>query len=313
MKVILFFFLFLITLSTTAQQKNFTTLRNWSKHKTDFFFGLRYNLFMGDVGGINPIQSVHKFSDVSFVSNSFGAQGGYRFRFHPYWATSSRIQIGQLRGNDALMNNDLRQARNIHFRSAYAEISQRLEFIAFAHEQGEARFIIKKRRDYQLYTYLGIGLLVFNPQAEYKYTWLNLHSLRTEGQGLAGGPSPYKRITASIPLGFGFKTILKDSWSIRFELEYSPTFTDYLDDVGGVYYNSQLLANELGEAAAYLSNPSTNNSELFTTGKSRGNKQLDGFFSFSMLLSKNTTYKYYSKAMKLREKRKKTGSEKGNE
>jgi hypothetical protein len=296
-KIILCVFSTVICTSFSAQQRNFNTMRNWSKYRKDYFFGAGFNQFMGDLGGFEKFGKNYSFS-----SNSLSAQAGYRWRFHPYWATNTRIQIGQLTGNDAMKNDVFLKARNLHFRSFYTEFSQRIELILFAEELGEARFIIKERKYFQFYLYSGLGFILFNPQAKYNEKWTNLHPLRTEGQGLDGGPKPYSRITATTPFGMGYKAQLSEMWTIRFELEYNHTFTNYLDDVGGVYYDAQKLATEIGETSAYLSNPSTSNADWFSAGKARGNKRMDGFYSFSVLFSKNITYKSYSNSRKIKRK-----------
>jgi hypothetical protein len=87
-------------------------------------------------------------------------------------------------------------------------------------------------------------------------------------------------------------------WTIRFELEYNHSFTNYLDDVGGVYYDTQKITTKIGETSVYLSNPSTTNTEWFSAGIARGNKRMDGFFSFSVLFSKNITLNNYHKNLK---------------
>jgi hypothetical protein len=134
---------------------------------------------------------------------------------------------------------------------------------------------------------------LFNPKAHYQGKWVALHALRTEGQGLPGGSTPYKRISASIPLGMSFQVELSRMWNIGMEAEYVFTFTDYLDDVGGRYYDPTVLASEFGEASAYLSNPATENSASSGVGQPRGDKKPDGFFSIGFIFSRNVTYTNY--------------------
>lgn len=77
------------------------------------------------------------------------------------------------------------------------------------------------------------------------------------------------------------------------EIDYTATLSDYLDDAGGVYYDQQLLGSEMGEASAYLSNPATQNTQWFAEGQARGKDGTDGFFSFTLVLTRNITYKNY--------------------
>lgn len=277
-----------------AQPKNFNTQRNWSLSKKELSLGGGVTQFVGDLGGVNKLSSNYRISDLTWPSTSWNAQIGYRFRFHPYYATKSRIQVGRLQGNDALKTNDFQQSRNLHFRSFYIEFSQRIECILFAREKlGCTRYSIpgRSRKFYQLYVYAGAGLIYYNPQAKYNGSWIDLQPLKTEGQGLSDGPKPYKRLTASVPLGLGFQFEIKRFWRIGLELEYTPTFSDYLDDVGGVYYDQDQLAAQVGSTSAALSNPSVQHQEWFQKGMKRGNiASHDSYFTLSVFLSRNITY-----------------------
>ena len=94
-----------------------------------------------------------------------------------------------------------------------------------------------------------------------------------------------------MPVGIGFRFGIGRMWRIGLEAEYTFTFSDYIDDVGGVYYDQNLLAAQIGEASAYLSNPSTQNTGWFGSGQARGNnKRFDGFFTFNILLVRNISY-----------------------
>lgn len=278
---------------SNAQPSNFNTQRNWSISKKELAIGFGATQFNGDLGGVNKLSSIHGFSDLKFPSTAWNAQLGYRFRYHPYYATKSRIQVGELKGNDALKVDQYQFSRNLNFRSFYLELSQHFELILIAREQMSCpRFVIKKRwlKFYQFYVTAGVGLLYFNPQANYNGSWVNLHPLKTEGQGLPNGPKPYKRITATVPLGLGFRWNISRMWRMGVELEYTPTFSDYLDDVGGVYYDKNVLASQVSQASADLSNPAKQNLNWFQTGMSRGNSCRDGYFSCSFLLIRNITY-----------------------
>ncbi len=279
-----------------AQHTNFNTKRMWFLNKKEVFFGGGITQFAGDLGGVYKISSQHGISDLDLPSTSWNALGGYLFRFHPYWATSSHVDFGQLRGNDALKTNPAIRSRNLHFQSFYVELSQRIECLLFEKTRQESRYPTRKRprRYFRISPYMGAGILLYNPKAHYQGKWVALHALRTEGQGLPGGSKAYKRISASIPLGVSFQVELSRMWNIGMEAEYVFTFTDYLDDVGGRYYDQTVLATELGEASAYLSNPSTQNSTSYGTGQPRGDKKLDGFFSFGLIFSRNVTYKNYA-------------------
>lgn len=283
MKIWLILIITSLSVNGLSQHTNFNTQANWALDKKGFFFGAGATQFNGDLGGF------------SFSSTSWNASAGYRIRFRPFLVTSSKIRMGQLRGDDAQKDDLYYSSRNLHFRTTFAELSQRIELIALTKEPRESRYGIKGMKPfyYDLVLHGGIGIMYFSPKARHDGTWIALHPLKTEGQGL-GGPDPYSRITAVLPLGLTFKWKTARMWKMGIELEYTFTFSNYLDDVGGTYFDSDILSNEVGASSAYLSNPSTQNHDWFETGQPRGNDKLDGYFSISLIFDRNTTYKDYT-------------------
>ena len=102
-----------------------------------------------------------------------------------------------------------------------------------------------------VYLFGGIGLMYFNPKAEYQGEWIALQPLGTEGQGLPGQDDKYSRITFTIPYGIGIGKTIDRYWAINFELTMRQTFSDYIDDVSGEYYGrEELRAARLAEGAS---------------------------------------------------------------
>jgi hypothetical protein len=54
---------------------------------------------------------------------------------------------------------------------------------------------------------------------------------------MEGQSKKYSRVSFAIPLVMGIKYRFAPKWTLFGELGYRFTFTDYLDDVGGYYYN----------------------------------------------------------------------------
>lgn len=278
-----------------AQPSNFNTQRNWSFNKKELTLGVGGTNFLGDLGGANQIGTDYSVKDWDFPSTSLGGSISYRYRWHPFYATSFMVNFGRVRGNDANTEEEIRNNRNLHFRSNVINVSQRFEIIAFANEKVGKRYSINglKGMGYkatQVYFFTGIGATYFNPKAQYQGNWVNLHDLHTEGQGLAGGPEQYKRVTATIPFGMGFRIATSKFWRVGLELTYVKTFSDYIDDVGGVYYDPSVLMSTYGEASAYLSNPGKTPS-WFNPGSQRGDSQKDALFYYNITIAKNLTYK----------------------
>lgn len=100
------------------------------------------------------------------------------------------------------------------------------------------------------YVFAGVGVFGYKP-----YTFaqdgskINLQPLSTEGQGLPDGAKPYKLVQLCIPLGIGALYAVNEDIRVGFELGYRKTFTDYLDDVSGDYFDEGALFAAKGQTA----------------------------------------------------------------
>lgn len=307
MKNLSFLILLLTVSSYTSfgQHTNFNTQSNWALNKKEWMLGFGGTQFTGDLGGRNQVGTDYSLVDIDWPSTSLGGMLGYRYRFHPYWATTTSLNIGMIRGNDAHTQEIIRESRNLHFRSMIFEIQQRIEVIVLAHEKFGNRYGLaghsKKMGNHneQIYLFTGIGAVYFNPKAQYKGSWTALRPLNTEGQTLDGGPNKVLGITATIPFGIGARMGIGRMWRLGIEATYVKTFSDYIDDVSGVYYDRDILAVEMGEEAAYLSNPSQTNTTWFGKGQQRGDDQLDAYYYMNLFVARNVTYKDYARARRM--------------
>jgi hypothetical protein len=277
-----------------AQPSNFNTSKNWALHKKEVYFGLAASQFQGDVGG-GPTEGRQKtMLDINFRSTRFAGHVGYRYRFHPMFATKTHLNVGMLHGDDALSKDEIRFNRNLHFRTIIVELSQQLEFILWSNEQVGRRYNIPGLKGYrnksdQIYVFAGVGVAYFNPKAQYNGSWVALRPLGTEGQNFDDGPKKYLPVTVTIPFGIGFKVGIGRTWKFGMEVTYHKTFTDYMDDVSTVYYDQGALAAQ-DQMAADVANP-TYRPDWFYSGAQRGNdKDKDAFFFTNVTLIKNITY-----------------------
>lgn len=278
-----------------AQPTNFNTQRNWSMNKKELLFGLGATGFLGDLGGANQVGTDYSIKDLDLPSTGFGGLIGFRYRFHPYYATTTTLNIGMVRGDDAKTADLIRNSRNLHFRSPIINLSQRFEIILLANEKIGRRFNIPglkgfKDHNEQFYLFGGIGITYFNPKAKYNGSWTALRPLSTEGQGLPDGPGEYLPVTATVPLGVGVRMGINRFWRVGLEATYVKTFSDYIDDVSGSYYDPAILQSQKGDAAAYLSNPASANAIWFSPGDQRGDKQNDAMFFVNVTVYRNITY-----------------------
>src|SRR5690606_26031251 len=142
---------------------------------------------------------------------------------------------------------------------------------------------------------------------QFNNAWVSLKPLRTEGQGLPGGPEEYDNIQICIPMGVGVRKVFSKEWSAGLEVQFTKTFTDYIDDVSGVYYDNALLEEANGEMAAFLADPSLGAGRIdeaginpTATGQQRGDKEdLDAYF-FVTLNAQYKIFKYRTGSKKYR-------------
>ena len=282
--------------SIQAQHTNFNTQRNWSLNKKEILFGIGVTQFTGDLGGRDRIGKDFSLVDIDLPSTGLGGMIGYRYRFHPYWATTTSLNIGRLRGNDAHTNEIIRESRNLMFRSIIVELQQRLEFVFYSNEKFGARYRLPghnafKNHNEQIYVLAGLGVSYFNPKGKYNGKWIALDPLNTEGQGLPGGARETLPVTLTVPMGVGIRYGVGRQWRFALEATYIKTFSDYIDDVHSVYYDPSKLSSP---EAAYFSNPAKANAQWFAPGNMRGQPQKDAYYYLNLVVMKNVTYKDYT-------------------
>jgi hypothetical protein len=112
--------------------------------------------------------------------------------------------------------------------------------------------------------------------------------LGTEGQGLNDMPKKYSLTHFALPFGIGFRFNIGRYVSLGAEWSFRYTFTDYLDDVGGTYYDNELLREQRGDIIANLADrspeltdPDGNPLPLHQAGEQRGNQTTHDLYSFA--------------------------------
>ncbi len=283
-----------LSISSVISQSNFNTQRNWSMSKKEISIGFGGTNFLGDLGGANQIGTDYSIKDWDFPSVSLGGSIAYRYRWHPYYSTSTVLNIGMVRGNDANTEEFARNNRNLHFRSPIINLSQRFELIILANEKVGRRYNIPglkgfKDKNDQIYLFTGAGVMYYNPKANYQGSWVALQPLSTGGQGLPGGPEDYSRVTATIPFGVGMRFGINRMWRVGLEFTYVKTFSDYIDDVSGTYYDRDILLTQYGQESYYLSNPGLNPFLHTDDGALRGDKERDAIFYANLTIIRNLT------------------------
>ena len=213
--------------------------------------------------------------------NQLHMAGGFMYRYNisPRFAFKADFLFGKVSSTDRGTNM---ASRNLSFSSPVTEFSAEMElnFFELYNTTGKNRF--------SPYIFAGITLFSFNPQAELNGQTYDLHSMGTEGQGLEGGSKPYSLTTAAIPFGIGIKATIGRYFAIGAEWGIRWAFTDYLDDVGGRYYDNDLLRSNYGDLVADLADRTPelvdeegNPMGRHVAGHARGNETTHDAYSFA--------------------------------
>ena len=233
------------------------------------------------IGDINPTR--HYPTNTHLAGGIF-----YRYNIDQHYAVRVQGLFTKLEAYDSDSNDSLQVLRNLGFRTNLFEVAATLE-INFLKYRG----ITKDSHNWTPYIFFGLAYFHMNPQNLLDDTWYDLQPMGTEGQGTSIGADPYKLDVMSIPFGAGFKFALTDKLDLGLEWGLRRTYTDYLDDVSGLYVDNTFLASETGPLTAALADPSVLRETGINSGRSRGDSFTKDWYqytgvSISWLLSRFT-------------------------
>lgn len=192
------------------------------------------------------------------------------YNFNNYFSLGGHLTAGWIGGNDS--NFATQKYRGLSFKSYILEASALAEFNFFRYGNGP------RDRRFSPYLYTGLSFFKFNPVADYGDERYNLQRMSTEGQDvIAGAPGKYSLFNFAIPIGAGVKFKLARDWNMSIHGAYRGTFTDYLDDVSGMYVDNDALASKAGAASAGLADPTG----IGRVAEQRGNPQKKDWYVFA--------------------------------
>jgi hypothetical protein len=180
--------------------------------------------YMGDLNQHNPFK--------------FSGLGGVVFvkrNFNPYWGVKVGFNHGMVQGADSLSNDPSQYNRNLSFKTSMTEVSLMGEFNFMEYVPSVSKNMFTP------YFFAGVALTEYTPKATYQGQSYELRLLETEGKA-------YKGSTIAAPFGIGIKYNVAGRVSLGLELGYRVAFTDYLDDVSGLYADKATLSSPLSVA-----------------------------------------------------------------
>ncbi|MCB2378818.1 DUF6089 family protein [Hymenobacter sp. BT635] len=228
----------LLVVSLVASEAN---AQQFSKRKQYNSVGISIN-GMNYFGDIVPKVSI---PSLRFAATRLNVGLNATHRFAPRISARVALAYGRITGDDekAADKSDpdarFRYHRNMNFRNDIFELSAVGVFDLIANRNNYI-----KRPDFVPYVFAGVAVFHHNPKGEVRGgavgdlasgSIVNLQPLRTEGVD-------YALTNFSLPFGGGVRYKLNKSFDIGLEIGWRKTFTDYLDDVSGVYVDPATLA-----------------------------------------------------------------------
>ncbi|GAB4410345.1 MAG: hypothetical protein OHK0039_14650 [Bacteroidia bacterium] len=189
--------------------------------------------------------------DLTFRFTKLGLGLDASYRLNPIMTARLGFFRGWAGAADSVSFNEIRERRNLSFRTPITEFSAQMVFDFIATNRSYVY-----RPPFVPYVFGGVSIFSFNPQAQLNGRWYDLQPLGTEGQYLPNPlgiyPEPYKLTQISIPMGTGVRFAIGRKWDLEVETGFRKTFTDYLDDVSGEYPDLEQLRAQ-NPVAAILS------------------------------------------------------------
>lgn len=168
--------------------------------------------------------------------------GGLFYRFSNNYRFSFRLgfNYGTLSGDDATSGEPDQIERNLNFHTKLYELAGTTEFNFVEYRIGHDRY------KFTLFIFAGASAFRFDPISN---SGALLREQNNEAQSKA-----YPRLQLSIPFGVGLKFNVGKKCGLGVEWGPRRTFTDYLDDIRGVYPDNGSSSALAGDMRG---NPST--------------------------------------------------------
>jgi hypothetical protein len=209
--------------------------------------------------------------DIAVTETNYSVGLFFKKNLNQYFSFYFGANQAFITGNDQNFNSQ--EIRNLSFQTNITEITYQLEFnfLPFSFGLGHKNFTP--------FTSIGLSVFTYDPKAIYNNNLIKLKPLDTEGRSLLD-KKRYSLYQLAIPIGGGFKFNLSEKFIAGINVTFRYTFTDYLDDVSTVYYDVDMLEQELGQQSAALSDrsPELHNNAIGFMGKQRGRSDQNDWF-----------------------------------
>jgi hypothetical protein len=262
-----------------------------AQYNWDFGGKLGMSNYLGEIGGKEDIR--RNFIMDMKMRATRAVIGGYaRYKLNGYLGFTGSVQFGQITGDDLFTTNIARNTRNLRFKNNIFEISGKTELYIYELNDvgGHGRYWV----DMKLYGFTGFSIFRHNPKGRIygESEWYELQPLQTEGV-------EYGKWGIGIPAGAGVYFTYKRKHRMGFEMVWTTTFTDYLDDISSIYADPSGMSPLAASLAnqSYLTDADPILLQSFKPGEKRGDpthndSYLWATFSYGYVIrGKNTFYK----------------------
>lgn len=281
--------------------------RDWKSTRFELMAAGGASGFLGDLGGQDSPAKPFVV-DYDPLTTRYSVSAGARYFLREYQAIRGYASYAQVRGDDALTNYPNRRYRNLNFKSMLVEVAgiYELHLIKprYIHLAGANTTKIFDGNRMGAYVSGGLGFFYFNPKGKLGTQYYALQPLRTEGQEFPDGPSKYRRVALSLPVGGGVYMLLNHNITAGLDFGVRFTNTDYIDDASTFYYDNDAILARDGKLAAYFANPSVSltgvpDQNWYTEDQPRGGSSSNDTYMFlQFTLSKSFTPSVSNKKFK---------------
>lgn len=255
----------MFVLETSAQR--FTTTNDFDK-LSKVTVGFNFNTYFGEL---------RRAQDPK-VQAGLGFGIGYEHLMTDNLGLRTNLSIYTIKADDSKSLIPASRDRNINFKATNIEFTVQGMYYVFRHPArgyGYRAFV-------NPYFHLGLGITTNNPTAELKNGpnagTYKMRPLSVEGQ-------QYGSLALVVPFGVGADIFISRDFDLQIDLQYTATFTGYLDDVNGVYRDQSSFPPETNgvpaDAMRQLSDPRTVLEpplDAVAAGTPRGDGSNDAYF-----------------------------------
>lgn len=215
-----------------------------------------------------------------YIDPKFNLDIGLQYYLTNRVSARAELTYFTMRGDDAKADDNSRRRRNLSFTSGNFEVSLTGAVNLFPNGH---RFY--QRPSFNVYPFVGFGVVYINPKAELDGKKYALQPLQTEGV-------KYSRVQPVIPYGLGVRLKAGPFFNLSIEGGWRLTFTDYLDDVSTEYPDPASFDNDIARRLSVRYETPRNP----ITGFQRGNPEKnDAYFLLNAKIEYYLPYNFLAK------------------